>query len=337
MRKDYIDYLRTLGIFAVITIHVTAPVYQMADIVGEPGWWLSNILNSISRFAVPLFVMISGAVLLGKSITPYEFYKRRSLRLLPPIIFWTLFYIGFKFLQGGEIKSILISTIYSGKAAGHLWYLTMFACLMMFAPFLNMFLNGDRPSSKDLLILIIVVFLFFILNGAASIPNVILDTKINWFTSFTWFIGYFICGYYLDKYGESLKISNISIVFVIVALMLIGIYLNYYVAISFGLLKDWFVLNNKGPFLFVITALIFLLIKKNSARLANYKTVSAVSTASFGMYLIHPVFIYMFEQIVPGYYTNPIIYLTIVVALTTLLSFFSIFCIRKIRMLKAIC
>jgi len=337
MRKYYLDYLRVLGIFAVIIIHVTAPVYNVSHEVGEAGWWFSNVFNSISRFSVPLFVMISGAVLLDKSIKLNEFYRKRSLRLLPPILFWTLFYIGFRLYNGEEIKNILFLLARDGNAATHLWYLTMFACLMIFAPFINMFLNGDKPSSSDLLILLIMMLIFFILNSIANVPREIFGTEINWFKSFPWYISYFIGGYYLDKYGANIKINNISIIIGIVALIAVGIFLNYYAATSYGILKDTFILSNSGPFVFIITGLVFLFARKNAFYLNSNKTVSTIAQASFGMYLIHSVFIYMFDNMLLGYGFSPISQMTIVIISTIILSFISVFYIRKVKALRVVC
>ncbi len=54
MRKEYIDYLRTMAITAVIVIHVTGLIYnQFGEISSTTSWWLANILNSASHFAVP--------------------------------------------------------------------------------------------------------------------------------------------------------------------------------------------------------------------------------------------------------------------------------------------
>ena len=109
MRKHWIDYLRVIAIVAVITIHSTTFFYSKFIEIGQLNWWLANLLNSASRFAVPLFVMISGALLLGRNLTIVEFYKKRAIRLLPAIIVWNLFYaglhVGVDLYNGIDIKN----------------------------------------------------------------------------------------------------------------------------------------------------------------------------------------------------------------------------------------
>ncbi|GAB4461904.1 MAG: hypothetical protein Kow0070_20170 [Anaerolineales bacterium] len=93
-RKVWLDYLRVFAILAVITGHVIADFYGLFGKVGAAEWWLSNVLGILARSAVPVFVMVSGALLLGKSYSIGAFYKKRALRLIPPIIFWNLVYLG---------------------------------------------------------------------------------------------------------------------------------------------------------------------------------------------------------------------------------------------------
>lgn len=104
-RKIYIDYLRAAATIAVIFIHSTAVWYGRIREIDQISWWIANILNAASRFAVPVFVMISGAVLLGNSMTVGDFYRKRAFRLVPPIIFWSIFYLLFQYTKAWGRKS----------------------------------------------------------------------------------------------------------------------------------------------------------------------------------------------------------------------------------------
>ena len=167
MRKHWLDYLRVAAIIAVITIHSTTPFYAKFGAIGLLDWWLANLLNSASRFAIPLFVMISGALLLGREITIGEFYKKRAARLLPALVVWNLFYAGLDLLSRGINENIAASSLVNelfvtGGTAAHLWYLAMFTCLMLLAPFVNIFIKGNKPASTDLSILLVLIFVFFL-------------------------------------------------------------------------------------------------------------------------------------------------------------------------------
>lgn len=341
MRKNYIDYLRVAAIIGVITIHVTSSYYLRIKEIDGVIWGLSNLLNSAFRFSVPLFVMISGAVLLGKNVPVVEFYKKRALRILPALVFWNLFFIVFNMMTWMEpsrlvwfLKTGLLS---KGCAAPHLWYLSMFACLMMFAPFINQFVNGDKPTLKDYWTLLAVMFVFFLLNGMAMIAKEVFGMMVNWFTVFAWFIAYFIGGYFLDKYGDEIKLKNSHLVLFILVLTAAGAGLNYFAAIRLGIIKDYFVLGNTGPLLFAITMFVFLLARKNARSLKESKVISRLSEASFGMYLIHPVFIYAMSKLIPSSYDLMPLYIPAKIVIIASASFLTILILRKSALIRQVC
>ena len=53
-----------------------------------PYWWVGNVADSLVRFAVPVFLMLSGATMLGKEYSLTDFYKKRFLRVFLPFVFW---------------------------------------------------------------------------------------------------------------------------------------------------------------------------------------------------------------------------------------------------------
>ncbi len=94
MKKvEELDAARVWSMLAVIAIHVTAP-YIGADsdfLLG--GMNLAYIINQAARFAVPLFVLLSGASLgLGKAQPAGQFYRRRVVKLGIPYVCWTMVY-----------------------------------------------------------------------------------------------------------------------------------------------------------------------------------------------------------------------------------------------------
>ena len=344
MRKHWIDYLRVIAIVAVITIHTTTFFYSKFIEIGQLNWWLANLLNSASRFAVPLFVMISGALLLGRNLTIVEFYKKRAIRLLPAIIVWNLFYaglhVGVDLYNGIDIKNLtyhLLALFADGGAAVHLWYLSMFVCLMLFTPFINIFINGEKPDSANLRILLGLMFLFFFFNGISNVALEIWDVEIIWFKVFPWYIAYFIGGYYLDKYSNHIAIQSTLILFFLASLILIGTVLNYYFITSYKIFEDNLMMINTGPMVFLITVFIFLLVKRNSLVLKKNKFVYSIAESSFGMYLIHPVFLHILKYKLPMYYSNALVYLPLIIFITTIASFFSIISLRKLSIMRKIC
>ncbi|MCW5213175.1 acyltransferase family protein [Desulfobulbus sp. TB] len=339
-RKIYIDHLRAAATIAVIFIHSTAAWYGRIGEIDQISWWMTNLLNAASRFAVPVFVMISGAVLLGRSMTVGDFYCKRAVRLVPPIIFWSLVYFLFRIYKGmGQeelVRLLMIGSWSEGNTYVHLWYLSMFACLMLFAPFVNQFILGEKPSQKDLAVLLSVAALFFLLNSIADLARETSGIFMYWHLLFQWYIIYFIAGYYFDKYGDLFPVRKIFLAVLIIMTVLIGAGGNFLLIEKYHIVKDYLVMNDKGIVSLVLSGAVFLFFKKYSL-VKGVRFVAAVSANSFGIYLLHPMildllssFFYRFN--LPGYLHIPAISLV-----TLALSYCIIAVMRKKSYFRKIC
>jgi len=85
------DVIRVIAIVAVVIIHTANAVYTRLDFFGGFTWWIAIILDSLSRISIPLFIMLSGYLMLGKNETLEKTFKRINLKILIPLIFWILF------------------------------------------------------------------------------------------------------------------------------------------------------------------------------------------------------------------------------------------------------
>jgi surface polysaccharide O-acyltransferase-like enzyme len=92
-----VDLIRTVAIVLVILLHAAIEPVQLADEMTPEGvslWWTVNIYCSLARPAVPLFVMLSGFLLLqpSKVTEPLKiFLKKRMKRIALPFLFWGIF------------------------------------------------------------------------------------------------------------------------------------------------------------------------------------------------------------------------------------------------------
>ena len=106
---DWLDAVRWLATIAVITIHVVAPYLYQYGQISIVNWNIYNVIDSLSRFAVPFFVMLSGALLLNRTISLVDFLKKRFLRILIPFLFWSLIYSTYHFLKSGVLVRLTIN------------------------------------------------------------------------------------------------------------------------------------------------------------------------------------------------------------------------------------
>lgn len=124
-RDTRIDAARFIGFCAVTLLHFT---------VVEPGaaFGAMNVVNAATRFAVPIFFMITGYLLAGSTRTPEEVISRYARRLIPIFVFWEgLYYLVDFFVLplrpgGGFADNVLdevLNTLLHGGLAFHLWFL----------------------------------------------------------------------------------------------------------------------------------------------------------------------------------------------------------------------
>src|SRR3546814_10576210 len=103
------DTARIGACFMVVVLHVAAMNFGVFD----NQWWASNFYDSLTRSCVPVFLMISGVLLLGKQETLAVFFRKRFARILPPLLFWSLFYMSWNTWRGrseehtSELQSLM--------------------------------------------------------------------------------------------------------------------------------------------------------------------------------------------------------------------------------------
>ncbi|GAB7265469.1 hypothetical protein DZS_24340 [Dickeya ananatis] len=91
---EWLYIARIVSTFAVIVLHISAYTVSLAEL-GSLSWWAGNIYDSLTRWCVPVFVMISGALLLSpdKNESLSFFYKKRMSRIFLSIGFLVRFFL----------------------------------------------------------------------------------------------------------------------------------------------------------------------------------------------------------------------------------------------------
>lgn len=147
----HLSWLRVLAIVAVVSIHTTGLTMTDEGLRGSAVWWVAAIVNVGSTWAVPVFVMISGALLLRArpGEDAYAFYRRRLARIAVPLVFWHAFYIAFKmgvkdYRPSAEkvVGDLLLARTYTA-----LYFFWLILGLYLLAPVLRVFLA--KASRRD--------------------------------------------------------------------------------------------------------------------------------------------------------------------------------------------
>ena len=92
-RVLYLDCLRILSIAAMMLLHISAQNWSSLDL-HDPAWMLFDILNGATRWCVPVFLMISGALFLNslRPISTKKLLLHNVLRVVTAFLFWACVY-----------------------------------------------------------------------------------------------------------------------------------------------------------------------------------------------------------------------------------------------------
>ncbi|SDB60763.1 Surface polysaccharide O-acyltransferase, integral membrane enzyme [Desulfonatronum thiosulfatophilum] len=143
MRLLWVDVLKILAIFGVVLLHASAPF--LVPFEDSAAWWTGNIYDSFVRWCVPLFVMVSGALVLpGADKVPLrEFLLVRIRRILIPFLVWSAVYFFYGIQVKGDEYGIgdFFPLLFSEPIYYHLWFIYMLVTLYLFAPVISALLN----------------------------------------------------------------------------------------------------------------------------------------------------------------------------------------------------
>ena len=336
---QWLNTLRALATLGVIVIHISSPLVNMTYSKNMPYWWIGNIVDSAVRFAVPVFLMLSGATLLGKQYQLGEFYKRRFSRVLLPFIFWLAVYWVYRWVmlqtahQPHSFQAIMKwggNLFLKEGVSKHFWYIYMILFVYLFVPFVGKCLQKINLSTLSNILLLWVVLCF----SLKSIPL----NMYNWagdygsrLLGYGLLSGYLLLGYYLSKLPKlSCKIRVSAVVFFVLT-----------VAISAGATYFFSQKAHKldlsmYAYLSVNTIIqsIAIFIWAKDIDIKNYFIVQlqqSISNYSYGIYLVHIMIIgILFQNGIYWKIAHPLISLPLLTFIVLISSFLIIFVLRKI-------
>ncbi len=157
MREErivYFDHLRIFAAFLIMLLHAAAYKWNELD-VGSLYWNILNVWKALTDHAVLLYVMISGALFLGRDIPIKKLYLKYILRLLAAYIIWTVAYCAYT--DGSSGLWYFGFSLFYGHY--HLWFLLMLICLYMCVPIFNAIIRSEKLLRYFLLLSFIFSFL----------------------------------------------------------------------------------------------------------------------------------------------------------------------------------
>ena len=139
-RIVFLDYLRFIACFMVMTIHACEPFYlggtepNVTSIASVWDMLWITITECVCRVCVPLFVIASSSLLFPVNRPTGEFFRRRLARVAVPFLVWSALYVAFSRHGLGAWGRMLFNFPDEG---GHLWFVPMLLGLYILMPLLS--------------------------------------------------------------------------------------------------------------------------------------------------------------------------------------------------------
>ena len=315
-RIFYFDALRALAIISVIIFHTSLRTNGIAawDYAPFPSfnWFMADFLTVCMMIGVDIFLMLSGALSLGRDWEIKPFLQKRLVRICLPFLFWgfvlsmVMFGIQYFFpdvlhvLPNLNIQNAVsfIIRAYNAHAFGFgpYWFFWMILGTYLIMPVLNKWLyNSDLKEAEYFLVFWLITCIF---DGTL---NMNFPIKLTYFTGP---IGMVVLGYYLRHTKRKIfNNRNIAILFILIGVSCLMIW--SYLRSSPGHIPRF---SRYSIFMAINVTGIFLLFKTVDARgiknrfIANpngifKKSVFSLAKFSYGFYLIHQPIMDIFIKI----------------------------------------
>ncbi len=282
-RYYYFDFLRVVGAFAVIVIHVAASKWYITDI-HTFEWETMNFYDSIVRWAVPVFVMISGALFLSRDIPVRKIYGKYIFRIFTAFVVWSFFYVCLNCVDMG----ILGVDFIEGRFL-HMWFLFLIAGLYMIVPFVKKIAESESLTKY---FLVLAFFFAFLFPETVNIISVFSEEYGKFAGTFAdhfhlkfvgGFTGYFLLGYVLNNARISRRAERV-IYFAGIAGFAATMFMTLYASLFIGKPSEKFYSSYAVNVMFeAVSVFVFFKAKFNRPS----RIIRALSQYSFGAYLVH--------------------------------------------------
>lgn len=319
-RIIWADLLRFTAILMVICIHCADPFNVSAEARSNPDYNLwGSIYGALLRPCVPLFVMLTGMLLLPVRQDAGEFYKKRMLRVLVPFAIWSLFYNLFPAITGamgwdGSVLSKMFA--YAGENPSqswdscwgnicmipfnfnvyttHLWYIYMLLGLYLYMPFFSAWVRQASEKQTRMFLFIWAVTLFLPYCGEFLSTDLFGTCAWNGYGAlyyFAGFNGYLLLGRHLYAHDNCSVGKTVSLSAILFA---IGYAITY---VGFrSMTADPAVTEEQtelfflycSPNVLLMTIAVFLSVRKIRIRSPFIiSMLSNITKCGLGIYMIH--------------------------------------------------
>ncbi len=250
-------------------------------------WWVSVTAYTACRWAVPLFIMLSGALLLdpGKVEPVATFYRRRLWRVGVPTIFWSAFYLAWRAWYQGKPTDAdwILNSLAIGAPYPHLYFLYLLAGLYVVTPFLRIFLRHATRRQQ-----LAAVGLAFAVGMGDKLVRCWFGGGVNVCSMFVPYLGYYLAGWSLRGVTLDDRQARLAgwvwVASVPLTLVLTRLLLNQRAHLGMRLWPTEYL----SPTIALMSLAAFAHLSHRYRDLPPQPVLKALGESMLGVYLIHP-------------------------------------------------
>ena len=283
LHLSWVTSARNIASLAIVALHVTAAYAAIGP--GSPQWWIVNGVNVLSRFAVPMFFMLSGGLLLNSSKAENMTYvaKRTLIRVLLPTMACIVIY-NIIYRYGGLRPDLpLVSGILDNQSpAHHLWFMWALCSLTLATPLLKVLFDHLWEHPAVAVAAFVIWSMYSMLGPALILLWGMHVPALAYSTIFDWTVGYYLVGGWIFRSKSTDRLPSPVFALAAGASWFLSLWLHMSVGMPSG---TSLFLDGRFPGIFVLSTSMLLLFK-SSAWLGNLRW-SWTANSAFTLYLVH--------------------------------------------------
>ncbi|MGE4548603.1 MAG: acyltransferase [Intestinibacillus sp.] len=333
-RRQYLDVLRVLSMLAVVYLHTAAPSLRQFEHMAL--WHVSNALTSICTIAVPIFFMISGALLLSsdKTADPHYLLRHRLPRVLIPFLLWSALAVVFAYRESGpETAKNMLKSFAGAPVITPYWFIYAIIPIYLLSPLLKKLTGSLSPTLWRYALVLWFLFSSVIKTVRELLPAryapLLSGNPVYNLTMVGGFLGYFLLGYALSTLRRPVgKRTLWMVVIADLAVIILGTWRRSVGAQTYSeQFKSYL-----SAYVVILSAAVFLLAREYwEGRPSRGRSLTLLSGASFCVYLAHPRIITLLHIHVMSQHFTAVWQQAVFYGLTLLFSLFITFVFASVR------
>ncbi len=298
-RYDY-DVLRVVSMLGVVYLHTAAGSLRSLDY--HSLWNFSNLVTVLVTPAVPLFFMMSGALLLSEEKTADlgQLFRRRIPKVLAPLLAWSAVVLLYSVVRNDTAGALTsLSRLLNTPVVVPYWFLYALIPMYLISPLLKAMTDHLTGRQWDYMMALWAILTLGLYTVRSFVPDSLeLVFTEHWTLNLNMiggYLGYFLLGAYLERWEKlpSRKILAGIVVFM-VAFAAVGTWWDTYDKMAYS---DRFT-NYLTVFTMLLSAAIFLLSKSClRGKEEKGRLLPLLAGNSFCVYLLHPLVLRVAERL----------------------------------------